>query len=110
MLMKTSHDFSMRFDIELFPRGSCYAPTTAHRDIAANFKVDTGGAWETAAVARAATVKLQSGYDVGYGSFSTDRRCLRDVRCSSDNYQIAASATDVLDQLRRVGKSSIPLS
>jgi hypothetical protein len=23
MLMKTSHDFSMRFDIELFPRGSC---------------------------------------------------------------------------------------
>ena len=67
MLMKTSHDFSMRFDIELFPRGSCYAPTTAHRDIAANFKVDTGGAWETAAVACAATVKLQSGYDVGYG-------------------------------------------
>jgi hypothetical protein len=26
MLMKTSHDLSIRFDIELFPRGSCEPP------------------------------------------------------------------------------------
>jgi hypothetical protein len=37
MLIKTSHDLSIRFDIELFPRGSSDPPidSTVHRDIAA---------------------------------------------------------------------------
>ena len=51
MLMRTGHDLSMRFDIELFHAISLRA-NKEHRDIAANFKLKICGAWVTAALIR----------------------------------------------------------
>ena len=44
------------------------------------------------------------------GSFSTDRRYLRDVRCSSDIYRIAGLWRPTFRANSGIGKSSIPLS
>jgi hypothetical protein len=63
MLMKTSHDVSMRVDIELFPRGPC-VPPTAYPDMQRFFKTGlSAGPWESFR-ACVATVKP---YDVGHG-------------------------------------------